>query len=212
MRLLDISHVLDENTPVFPGEYPTTLTVQKTRERDGYAAYLLQSCLHVGTHIDMPMHLLDDHRTVSDFPLDGFCGQGVLLDVRGEEAIGMKPVYEDIVTPGSVVLLWTGWDSFFHKNGGQDDYFARHPVVGDELAAFLLSRGIKILGMDMPSPDYVPYTFHKALLANGTFVLENLTNLQGLSGVTSFEVMAFPLKIAAEASLVRAVCRIPDSN
>lgn len=38
-------------------------------------------------------------------------------------------------------------------------------------------------------------------------MLENLTNLNSLLGIDSFEVMAFPLKICAEASLVRAVCR-----
>ena len=204
MKLIDISHTLSEATPVFPGDYKTTLSKNTTLEKDYYNAYLLQSGLHTGTHIDAPMHLVDDTRTMDEFPLDCFCGNGVLLDVRGETTIAMKPIYREIVGEQSIVLLLTGFDEVYHT----EEYFTQHPVVGDALASFLLSRKIKMLGMDMPAPDFAPYTFHRELLSNGIFVLENLTNLQCLTGVPGFEVIALPLKIGAEASFVRAVCRI----
>ena len=204
MKLIDISHVLDGDTPIFPGDYQTTLSPYKTIEKDYYNAFLLQSGLHTGTHIDMPMHLIEHDKTAADFPLDGFCGKGVLLDVRTEASIAMKPIYESQVHEEDVVLLYTGWDKSYSK----PDYFTRHPIVGEALAEFLLSRKIKMLGMDMPAPDAPPFTFHKDLLRHGIFVLENLTNLDSLTAVESFTVMAFPLKINAEASLVRAVCQI----
>ena len=202
MQLIDISHVLNDNTPIFPGDYKTKLSIHKTIENDYYNAYLLQSCLHTGTHIDMPMHLIEDDRTVIDFPLDHFIGRGVLLDVRGEETIVMKPEYAAMIGEQDIVLLFTGFDTKY----GQDEYFMQHPVVCDELAEFLLLRKIKMLGMDMPAPDYPPFLFHKDLLRNGIFVLENLANLQNLVGIDHFDVMALPLKISAEASFVRAVC------
>jgi len=65
-----------------------------------------------------------------------------------------------------------------------------------------------MLGMDMPAPDYSPFKFHKDLLSNGIFVLENLTNLHSMVNVDEFEVISLPLKISAEASLVRAICKI----
>ena len=204
MKLIDISHNLDETTPIFPGDYKTVLSRHKTLKKDHHNAYLLQSCMHTGTHIDAPMHLIEDDRMINTFPLDSFCGSGVLLDVRGEKRIAMKPIYRETVKEQSIVLLYTGFDKAYH----QEAYFTQYPTVGEELAAFLLSRKIKMLGMDLPAPDYPPYTFHKELLKNGIFVLENLTNLQSLVGADSFEVMAFPLKISAEASLVRAVCRV----
>lgn len=202
MSLIDISHILDENTPIFPGDYKTSLTKHMTIEKDYYSAYLLQSCFHSGTHVDIPMHLVNDDRTVKDFPLDSFVGKGVLLDVRGEKSIGMKSVYEVMVKEQDIVLLFTGFDKHYF----QDEYFTQHPVVSDSLAEFLISKRIKMLGMDMPAPDYPPFTFHKDLLKNGILVLENLTNLHSLTDVDEFEVMALPLKVSAEASFVRAVC------
>ena len=202
MKLIDISHVLDGNTPIFPGDYQTALTVHKTIEKDYYNSYLLESCLHTGTHIDMPMHLIDESTTAAEFPPECFCGWGVLLDVRGEDPIAMKPVYKDMIREKAIVLLFTGCD----KDYGNNEYFSSHPSVSSELGSFLISKKIKILGMDMPSPDHSPYALHKALLKAGIFVLENLTNLGALTDAESFEVMALPLKIRAEASFVRAVC------
>ena len=204
MKLIDISHTLDETTPIFPGDYKTAISRHKSLEKDDCTAYLLQSYLHTGTHIDAPMHLINDDRTVKDFPLDKFYGKGVLIDARGEKLIEMKPIYRDIIDEQSIVLLFTGFDTVYFK----EEYFTRHPVVGDDFAKFLLSRKIKILGMDMPAPDYSPFLFHKELLKVGIFVLENLTNLESLVGIGNFEVIALPLKISAEASFVRAVCKI----
>jgi kynurenine formamidase len=39
-------------------------------------------------------------------------------------------------------------------------------------------------------------------------IVENLTNLSELIGVKDFDIIAFPLKIRAEASLVRVVACI----
>ena len=204
MRYIDLTQVLNETTPIYPGDYQTTLQLHNTIDKDHYCSYLLSSCLHTGTHIDLPMHMLQDPRFVADYDLELFAGKGVLLDVRGEELINMKDCYEEMIVNGSVVLLYTGYDKYYNTQ----DYFTRHPVVSDELADFLLSKRIKILGMDMPAPDYPPFTLHKALLEKDIFILENLTNLNSLVDVKNFELLAFPLKISAEASFVRAVARI----
>ncbi|HHV13462.1 MAG TPA: cyclase family protein [Clostridiales bacterium] len=203
MRLIDISHILNEDTPIYPGDYKTSLQKYATLEKDSYCSYLLSSCLHTGTHIDFPMHLTNDDRAAADFSLDNFAGKGVLLDARGENPICMKSYYKEMVPEGCIVLLYTGFDRYYNEK----EYFTHHPEVSNELAEFLISRKIKMLGMDMPSPDYPPFTVHKALLSNDIFILENVTNLHELLDIKSFEVMAFPLKISAEASFVRAVCK-----
>ena len=57
----------------------------------------------------------------------------------------------------------------------------------------------------MPSPDRYPFTIHKKLLNNRIFILENLCNLERLAWGDDFKVIAFPLKIKGEGSMVRAV-------
>ena len=47
------------------------------------------------------------------------------------------------------------------------------------------------------------------LLKNEIFILENLCNIKKLLNVKEFNIVAFPLKIEAEGSLVRAVAILP---
>ena len=203
MHYIDISRTLDGDTPVYPGDIRVRLEDHKTAARDGYALRTLTTGMHAGTHIDFPAHFVAGGGMASDYPPECFAGRGVLLDVRGRAVVTMKPEYGGMVREGDIVLLYTGHDTVY----GTDGYYTDHPVVDDELCGFLIDCKVKMLGMDMPAPDRPPFPVHRRLLDSGIFLLENLTNLGALIGLDGFEVMAFPLRIAAEGSLVRAVCR-----
>ncbi|TLG72989.1 cyclase family protein [Culicoidibacter larvae] len=206
MKIIDLSQPLHASAPIYPGDAPLQLAQTKFVERDHYGAYELQSGLHVATHIDMPAHMLNDPRLAIDFQIDNFIGRGVILDVRTEPQITMQPEYETMIQPGDIVLLFTGFDAFY----GEEKYYTEHPSVDVQFSKFLLDRKIKVLGMDMPSPDYEPFPVHKELLGNDIFILENLTGLEQLLSADNFEIFTVPLKIEAEASFVRAFAAIND--
>ena len=65
-----------------------------------------------------------------------------------------------------------------------------------------------MLGMDLPSPDKYPFKIHKMFFNNDIFIIENMTNLSQLLFVNNFEIIAFPLKIKAGASIIRVVAKI----
>jgi kynurenine formamidase len=205
MLTIDLSQTITGGMPVYPGDEPVSLTLTKTLDRDHYNAYTLKTGLHAGTHVDMPMHLLPGSRTADDYAIELFAGRGVLLDVRGETKIGYKELYNQIVSAGDIVLLFTGFSEYYND---EQTYFGSHPVVDEGLARFLASRRIKMLGMDMPSPDMPPFPVHKLLLSGGIFILENITNLINLIKYDKFDVEAVPLKLQAEASPVRAFARV----
>lgn len=206
MRIIDISHTLSSDTPPFPSDEPTILSRYREIDRDGYTGYFLETSLHTGTHIDTPMHIFKDARSAADFSPERFIGRGVLLDVRGEKNIVLKRAYEKAICPGDIVLLYTGWDEHY----GHHEYFKNHPVINTAFSDFLCETGIKMLGMDSPSPDHHPFGAHKQLLSRDIFLLENCTNLGALLSEQHFKVIALPLKIQAEASPVRAVCCIEE--
>jgi kynurenine formamidase len=205
MRYIDLSHKIDDGIPVYPGDIEVSLVQVKTISEDKYNAYAFSTNLHAGTHIDCPMHLLQNDSTIAEYPLECFAGNGYLIDARGESEVDYKAEYEDQVHKGDIVLILTGTDMKY----GNEDYYDRHPVITSKLADFLMSREIKMLGVDMPSPDFPPFPVHKLLLNHRIFIIENLTNLEQLLNVEYFEVFAQPLKICAEASLTRAFARCP---
>jgi kynurenine formamidase len=90
------------------------------------------------------------------------------------------------------------------------DYYRSYPAISEATAWHLVKKGVKIIGMDSPSPDYAPFNIHKILLNNNILIIENLTNLSALLPYREFELLAFPLKIEADSSPLRVVARIDN--
>lgn len=203
MKLIDLTHMLQDRTPVYPGDSEMKVTQTKHLERDGFVNHELTVNMHTGTHIDGPMHLTSSGLYLSDFPLDSFIGKGILLDGSGMQTIEYLEAYEDLISEGTIVILYTGHSAYF----GQELYFEQHPVLSLEFAELLVRKKIKMIGLDTPSPDQYPFEIHRLLLENGILIVENLTNLEELLDVRSFEIIALPLPIKADSAIARIVAR-----
>lgn len=203
MNILDLSHRLSPKTAPYPGgDAPPVFEHTHVLERDKFNAWTVSLGMHLGTHVDVPMHLVQDDRWVADFDLSDFCGQGQLIwlpDLPAKAPITPQ-MLGDIKAP--VVLIATGWDRYLEAEPGR--YFGEHPSLTLEAAEHLMGSGVRLLGLDSPSPDHVPFAAHRALLRQGVPIVENLRGLSALRGVPRFTFFAPPLKIEAEASLVRA--------
>lgn len=203
-RLIDLTHTIEDFQPVYPGDEETRLYQTKQLDADGYNNHRLEISMHSGTHLDTPMHLTKSNKYVCELPLENFIGNGCVLDVRNEPVIKMKKEHEKKVIENSILLLCTGQDKKF----GTKEYFSEIPVIDMEFARYLVDRKIKILGIDSPSPDKHPFEVHKFLFIHNILIIENLTNIEKLLKEESFEVIAFPLKIKADGSLLRVAARI----
>lgn len=203
-KLIDLSRIIEDNMPVYPGDSITSLKQVKNFEVDSYNNYRLDIGMHAGTHIDSPMHLTESKEYICELPLESFIGAGCVLDVRNQPIIKEKPEYKELIKENSIVLLYTDWD----KKYGKDSYYEEHPVIDISFCKLLIEKNIKMLGVDMPSPDKDPFEIHKLLLGNKIYIMENLINVDKLLGIENFEVIAFPLKIKADSSIARAVARV----
>lgn len=207
-RYVDLTHTIEEGLPAHPYDEKMKLQQSRFLHKDGFNDARLETGMHTGTHIDVPSHLTTHDGMISDYGPGRFIGRGCLLDVRGLSVIGMKDDFRDLVKEDDIVLLYTGHAKHF----GEASYFTGHPVMAKELAEFLAERKVKMVGMDLPSPDASPFDIHKFLLKKDILIIENLTNLEALTHVQSFEVMALPLRIKAQGSPARVVARITSSD
>ncbi|QNU68507.1 cyclase family protein [Ruminiclostridium herbifermentans] len=204
MRLIDLSHTIENGMPVYPGDSGLKLVQTRIYSSDNYNNHSIETEMHVGTHLDGPMHMLDVNKYLCDFELENFCGKGCIIRSHNENLIKLKESHLDIVNGAEIVLLHTGMDKFY----GLKEYYSKHPILDMSFCEMLVRNKIKILGIDMPSPDRFPFDVHKYLLSHGVLILENLTNLEKINDEDSFEVMAFPLKIKTDSCMVRAIARI----
>ncbi len=211
MKLMDLTHLMEPNMPVYPGTEPPVFTTGCSIDEAGFLEKKITLYSHTGTHIDAPAHLIKGHNTLDMLTIDHFYGPALMLnfDNSTAETIGVKQLepYQDKIKTVDFLLLHTGWSQYW----GSEYYFSKYPVLSLEAANWLNSFGLKGFGLDTISADTADtedYPIHKTLLQKNTLIIENLTNLSGLPN-SQFDFSCFPLSLEdADGSPVRAVAFI----
>ncbi len=212
MQIIDLSHIIAEDMPVYPGTEPPVFMSGTTVEKDGYRERKITMFSHTGTHMDAPAHILADGKTLDEFPAGHFYGQAWLLRCPpGEEQIGVDllRMHQRALEQVDFLLIHTGWD----RHWGREAYFSGYPVLSAEAAIWLAGFGLKGVGLDAISADTAEsesFPVHKALLGHDIIIIENLTNMGSLpSGFFRFSCFPLPF-ISADGSPVRAVAYIEE--
>jgi arylformamidase len=202
-RIVDLSHPVGPDSPVFPGDGPVQVTIL---EETSMNLSRIEFSLHTGTHMDAPFHFFNGGETIDRVPLDRCIGAACLVDLRnvtvgGEIRREHLEARADTLCRTRAVVLQTGWSAHW----GGDRYFSEHPCLTEEAARFLVDCGVQLVGVDMPSVDREPYPAHRVLLGSGVLIVENLTNLDAI-GADRFQLVVLPLKLAGrDGSPARAI-------
>ena len=208
MQYIDLTHTFHPTMPTYPGDPEAELSQVAVIEKNGYNVSQIKSGMHVGTHLDAPLHMIADGKRVSEYSPEHFFGRGHLIDARGYQSIDVELLQNHQISKGGIVLILTGFDKKF----GNPDYYQTYPEISTGFAAKMVEFGVKIIGMDTPSPDRAPFDTHKLLLANDVLIIENLKNLDKLGFHPNFEIIALPAKYDAEAAPVRIIAKIFTKN
>jgi kynurenine formamidase len=202
--LIDLSQPLTDLMQVYPGDEPPHLEKFNDLEMDGFNNHRLLVGMHVGTHVDGPMHMTTKGQFLDEIPINQFAGHGVLLNAIGETVVRRKLEYESSIADQNIVMIYTGWSRFW----GREEYYREYPIVSTGLAQLFIEKNVKMICLDSPSPDREPYQVHKLLFENNILIAENLTHVEKLLTARKFEVFALPLRIHADSAPARIVARI----
>lgn len=208
MKIIDLTHTMHGEMPVFPGTEKPIFYPVNTLEKDGFIETKLSLYSHTGTHIDAPSHMLQGAKTLDKLQVDNFVGRGIVLDftnIEGKEITKEALLkYEKDLKEVDFLLLMTGWDQYWNS----DKYFDGFPSLTLEGAEWLVRLGLKGIGIDAISIDDMNTTtfdVHYKLFQHNMIVIENLTNLTSIYG-KSFIFSCLPLKYQnADGSPVRAI-------
>lgn len=210
MKVIDLTHIINETMPVYPGTDRPKFLPANTYEKDGFKETLLQMYTHTGTHMDPPAHLYAGRTTLDQFPIEQFIGKALVIDCRDlqeGEFITMDHLqkYGDKADHAEFLLFNLGWD----KRWGADEYFGDYPCLDNEVMDYILAGHYKGIGFDVIGLDPIAdenLTRHKRLFKQCEIVnIENLKNLD-LCGDDLFWFSCFPMKLEnCDGSPVRAV-------
>ncbi|PES74413.1 arylformamidase [Bacillus cereus] len=201
---IDISQPLNNDIATWPGDTPFSYEVSWSKENSGSVNVgKLTMSIHTGTHIDAPFHFDNDGKKVLDLDIDVYVGTARVIDVSGLESIGKKELESFNLEGVERLLLRTS------SHGKANEFPDVIPHLRADIAPFLFEKGIRLIGVDVPSVDPLDdkeLAAHHQLFKHGIHILENVVLDHVVDG--DYELIALPLALTdADGSPVRAVIR-----
>lgn len=211
MKLYDLSQPFYNNMPAAPNIGTFTSQTVKTHAQNGLQVTGFQTFSHTGTHLDAPIHMIPNGKTIDQLPPERFIGRCHVINALkgpfGEITVDDVLSANVQIEPGDFIFFNTGWGEKFN-----DPDYVDASSISVELADWLVQKKVGIVGIDCNTVD-ITYALRKAgfdfpvhhrLLENEILVIEHL-NLMEVGGKT-LEVMCFPLNIiGSDGAPVRVI-------
>jgi arylformamidase len=216
MEMVDLSHLIYDGMPKIPAlpEVHVKLFFSMEKGHPLNVTELAMPC-HAGTHVDAPVHIVPNGKSIEQLPLESFVGPGAVISVKkkgGEQVTAADLENSRVpVSRGDILMLHTGWDEKF-----ESAEYNLHPYLSVDAAEWMVKRGVKLFGIDcitvdLPTPlrpKGFDFPVHKMLLGNNVLIAENVTNLGKIVGKRT-RILALPLKIkGSDAGHARIVAEV----
>ena len=206
-RIFDISLTITPEMPVWPGDNAVQLErVMMIEKGDEANVTSIKCSLHVGTHVDAPLHFIDGEKGVDKISLDELIGTAQVIVFSDECSLLTASILQSSGIDNNVdrVLFRTRNSNYWANNETrfQKDYVAISP----DGAEFLLESGIRLLGVDYLSvaPFNDQISTHRILLGAGVILVEGLNLYHVQAGI--YQLLCLPLKIrGSDGAPARAV-------
>ncbi|MXZ69377.1 MAG: cyclase family protein [Acidimicrobiia bacterium] len=161
MKLVDLSHPINLHTPGWVGYPGSRMYYTQTLQTNRVVSQRIESSLHVGTHLDGPMHMADVIGDMASLPLTKLVHEGVIVDVS-DEVSDWSIITPEMITSkvevkkGDILIIHTGYHRYYQGKPEQDltRYFCMHPGGTTELAEWMVERELAWWGIDAGSADH----------------------------------------------------------
>ncbi len=206
MTIYDISLPISATLVVWPGDPPIRIT-HPTHFSQGDTAMVsrIDMGAHTGTHIDAPLHFIENGVSVEALDIKQLIGPALVLHVPNADALSAT-ILETLAIPLHTrrVLFRTRNSKYWAE--GKHTFSKDFVAVTEDGARWLVDRGIQVVGVDYLSvaPFKDITTPHRILLNAGVIPLEGLD----LSAVPPglYQLICLPLKMAGlEGAPARAI-------
>ena len=205
-RIIDLSIELHPGILKVNGEYIHGREARRFELRqfiyglDKTFMHWVETETHIGTHVEMPAHYLEDGKSASEMPIETFIGEAVVLKFdflkpKNGKGLPIKAKHLSKVRRGDIVLMYSPYKG------------DEAPYVSAEAARWLAEKPIKLLGVQNVGIDEScdSMAIHDNMLRNDIPIVENLVNLDKIKRDRVFYI-GLPLRVyGMDSSWIRAI-------
>lgn len=213
MKIFDVTLPVSSGLPVWPGDPEVVLArYGSIANGDGMNISRLACGVHTGTHVDAPLHYIENGSAVEQLPLYVLIGPAVVVDIPEAETITVNCLETAKLPSGVKRVLFKTSNSALWRNP-RHEFNPDYVALTHEAAGWLVEKGIWLVGVDYLSvhlfSDHEPLT-HQIFLQAGVVIVEGL-NLQGISPGL-YQLVCLPMKLAGSDGAPARVVLIQDQN
>ncbi len=193
--IIDLSHLIQEDMPLFSGAESPVIRQLYSVEKDGYKESFIQIQSHIGTHIDAPSHMIAKGKNLNEYSIDKFCGKAFTITVPLESStidIDLLKKYKPNYHGCDFILFHTNWSNYWST----PKYMEGFPSLTEEACEYLCRSKIKGIGFDCISADSInstDYKNHFKILSKDILIIENLCKLDKIA-LRKVQLHCLPLK------------------
>lgn len=201
--IFDVSLILNENIPIYPGDPEFKIENVTSFEKEGYITSKICLGSHTGTHIDAPSHFFETRIQASELSLDTLIGKCIVFEFTNDEAITAGDLDSLDFEDHTRIIFKTKNSNFINMGRFVEDY----AYLEKDAAEYLVKKGIRLIGFDYYTIDKYNSEMpaHRKLLENDILVIEGL-NLANVDP-GEYELIALPIKLKADGAPARVVLR-----
>lgn len=215
MEKVDLTRCLEDGMTTFHTKLHSDVVIRQlgSIEEHGRETREVTFGTHTGTHLDAPLHFIKNGKTVDELSLDSLIGPVELTDfshLDENEPVTISELDNEQISERMIFRF--GWEN---RWGDAEDFYNDYPYLTVDAAEYLVNKGIKMLGFDIPSPDSSTRPLdggdedspvHKVFLRNDVILVEYLKNLEEVDIEKEWKVAALPIKIkGADGAPARVV-------
>ena len=200
--IYDISMEINPNIQTYKRDKSKSPVFNQTGTFDKNGVYetTLTIGLHTGTHVDYPLHMIENGKTSNSEVLEKLIGKAKVYDLTSvTDSIGYDDIKDLDIAENDFVLFKT-------RNSFEEEFNFEFIFVNESAANYLVKQKVRGVGIDSLGIERSQkgHPTHKILLLNDSVIIEGLRLKAVDEG--EYNLYCLPLKIAnTEASLARVI-------
>src|SRR5690625_1786735 len=144
MKIYDISMLIREDMQVYKNRDAKRPVIRNAQNFTNSSAHetIVELNVHTGTHLDAPLHMIENGKTIEHIPIEDLVASARVLDLTHiTDGISKEDLESFAIQPGEWILFKT-------KNSFSEEFDYEFIYLQKDGAEYLKEIGIKGVGTD----------------------------------------------------------------
>ena len=160
---------------------------------------------HTSTHMDAPLHFIDNAKDISTLPLNAVIGKAKVIEIKNNKSIRLEELESHNIEENDRLLFKT-CNSLI--DWSMKEFMKDYVYLTTEAAEYLVEKKVKTIGIDYLSIAGLNNSeeVHKILLGSEIWIIEGLSLRDITEGL--YDLVCLPINIiGSDGAPARAVVR-----